>query len=321
MKVRFWGVRGSYPVPGAATNRYGGNTSCVQICPGDGTVLIIDAGTGIRKLGQRLMRGPLGSGEGECHLLVSHTHWDHIQGLPFFAPLYEAGNRINLYGRQREIHLKTIFSSQTDEPYFPVSLDEVAADVCCVELIAGAFFNLGDTTVRCALLNHPGLAIGYRMESGGRSVAYISDTSPFDQILFREGRLSGPPTGPPTPEEAAELQRIRRGVIGLCKGCDLVIYDTMFTMEEYTERPHWGHSSSHHAVELVEEARARALALYHHAPDRSDDHLDRMVSQIQTTTSLQLLAAAEGQELVLTDDGVEQVRLADFSGTCSGETT
>ncbi len=319
MKVRFWGVRGSYPVPGEATNRYGGNTSCVQVCPGDGTVLIIDAGTGIRKLGQRLMQGPQGRGEGECHLLVSHTHWDHIQGLPFFAPLYEAGNRVTIYGRQREIHLSTIFSSQTDEPYFPVSLDEVAAEVRYVELIEGAFFDLGGTSVSCSLLNHPGLAIGYRMESAGRSVAYVSDTAPFDQILFEEGTISRPPTGPLSDDETARLRRIRDGIIKLCRGCDLVIYDTMFTTDEYNERPHWGHSASEHAVDLAQQAGARALALFHHSPDRSDDDLDQIQSQVQATTELQVFAAAEGKELSLTDEGVELAPMTGFSGACSGE--
>ena len=319
MKVRFWGVRGSYPVPGKSTNRYGGNTSCVQVCPGDGTVLIVDAGTGLRKLGQRLMQGALGHGHGECHLLVSHTHWDHIQGLPFFAPLYEEGNRVNIYGRQREIHLKTIFSSQTDEPYFPVSLDEVAAEVSYVELIEGAFFELGDTSVSCSLLNHPGLAIGYRMEAKGRSVAYISDTAPFDQILHQEGSISRPPTGPLSGDEIATLQTIRDGIVKLCSGCDLVIYDTMFTLEEYNERLHWGHSSSGHAVALAEDAGARALALFHHAPDRTDDDIDRLVAQVQSTTTIQLIAAAEGTELSLTEEGVTLATLTEFSGECSGE--
>ena len=319
MKVRFWGVRGSYPVPGEATNRYGGNTSCVQVCPGDGTVLIVDAGTGLRKLGQRLMQGALGRGQGECHLLVSHTHWDHIQGLPFFAPLYEAGNRVKIYGRQREIQLKTIFSSQTDEPYFPVSLEDVAAEVSYVELIEGAFFELGNTSVSCILLNHPGLAIGYRMDARGRSVAYISDTAPFDQILHKEGSISRPPTGPLTGEEAAKLQRVHDGIVKLCRGCDLVIYDTMFTLEEYNERPHWGHSSSEHAVALAEEAGVRALALFHHAPDRTDDDIDQLLQQVQSTTSMQLIAAAEGTELSLTDEGVVLAPLSEFSGACSGE--
>ena len=318
MKVRFWGVRGSYPVPGEATNRYGGNTSCVQICPGDGSILIVDAGTGIRKLGQRLMQGPMGRGEGECHLLVSHTHWDHIQGLPFFAPLYEAGNRVTIYGRQQEVHLKTIFSSQTDDPYFPVSLEEVAAEVDYVELIEGASFALGNTFVSCTLLNHPGLAIGYRMDAGGKSVAYISDTAPFDRILHKEGSMSRPPTGPLSEEDTAGLGGIRDGIARLCKGCDLVVYDTMFTLEEYNERPHWGHSASQHAVELAEEAGVRALALFHHAPDRSDDDIDEMVRQVQSTTTMKIIAAAEGADLTLTKEGVVQTEMTDFSGLCSG---
>ena len=316
MKVRFWGVRGSYPVPGATTNRYGGNTSCVQVCPGDGTIIIIDAGTGIRKLGQQLMHGALGQGQGVCHLLISHTHWDHIQGLPFFAPLYEAGNQINIYGRQRKIHLKTIFSSQTDEPYFPVSLEEVAAEVNYVELIEGACFDVGNTGVRCTLLNHPGLAIGYRLEAGGRAVAYVSDTAPFDQILFKVGDVAGPPGGPPPAQDLARLGQIRAGVLELCRDCDLVVYDTMFTLDEYRQRPHWGHSASKHALELVQEAGARALALFHHAPDQADDDIDGILERVRSETSLSVFAAAEGTELTLTDGDIEQQVGQDIS--CGG---
>src|SRR6478672_8782964 len=138
MKVRFWGVRGSFPVPGADTNRYGGNTSCVEVRPDGGPPIIIDAGTGLRKLGREMMAGDFGKGEGVAHVLVSHTHWDHIQGLPFFAPIYQKGNRFHVYARHRDdTHLRAVFASQSDTPYFPVPFDQVQADVSFRELVEG----------------------------------------------------------------------------------------------------------------------------------------------------------------------------------------
>src|SRR6516162_6402320 len=126
MRVRFWGVRGSLPVPGAKTERYGGNTSCVEVRSAAGTRIVVDAGTGIRKLGKELMQGEGGEpGKANVHLLISHTHWDHIQGLPFFSPLYQRGNNLHVYARKRDdLHLRAVFASQTEDPYFPILFDE-----------------------------------------------------------------------------------------------------------------------------------------------------------------------------------------------------
>lgn len=305
MKVRFWGVRGSYPVPGRFTNRYGGNTACVEVCPDDGTVIIIDAGTGIRRLGQRLMEGPLGRGEGNCHLLISHTHWDHIQGLPFFAPLYVAGNQITIYGLQRQMRLEEIFAGQTGEPYFPVSKEDVAAEVTFAELVEGTFFRLGQAEVGCTKLNHPGLSLGYRVEADGYAMAYISDTAPFDKILFKEGQIARPSDGPPSPADTARLRALQQSVVSLCSGCQLVVYDTMFLLQEYYNAPHWGHSAPEHAVSVAEEARAAAVALFHHGPDRDDEALDRIVGQVQATTELKIIGAAEGAQVSLAGGGFE----------------
>src|ERR1700761_5442804 len=129
MKVRFWGVRGSIPVPGRATNRYGGNTSCVEVRPRGGAPIIIDAGTGLRRLGKGAVGGASGAGRGEASTLISHTHWDHVQGLPFFSPLYRAGNQIQIFARERDTHLEAVFSQQHGQPYFPVPLSAMQADM------------------------------------------------------------------------------------------------------------------------------------------------------------------------------------------------
>lgn len=309
MRVRFWGVRGSYPVPGSSTNLYGGNTACVQVCTDDGSTLIIDAGTGIRKLGQELMSGPLGQGQGSAHLLISHTHWDHIQGIPFFAPLYVKGNKISFYARQRDAHLRTIFSSQTEDPYFPVNLDEVAADVSYCELVEGSQFSVGAVKVSCARLNHPFIAIGYRLDADGASLAYVSDTAPFDSIVFGQQFIPVRPNldQPLKEEDARQLREMRQGVVELCRGCDLVIYDTMFRMDEYLERPHWGHSSPEHAIELLEEAGAACLALFHYAPDRDDHQVAQDEQEIQERTGIEVVASAEGMILEV-GGGVRRVK-------------
>jgi phosphoribosyl 1,2-cyclic phosphodiesterase len=308
MKVRFWGVRGSFPVPGPDTNRYGGNTSCVAVRVEDGgPYIIIDAGTGIRKLGKEMMTGEFGAGQGTAHILVSHTHWDHIQGLPFFAPVYQKGNKFFVYARQRDdTHLRAVFASQTDSPYFPVPFENVQADVAFRELVEGARFEIGPVKVSCTRLNHPWIAIAYRLEHEGRAVCYVTDTAPFKDILIEQEYIRQPPQPgePLKPEDAAKLAAMRDGVVKLCEGADLVIYDTQFTPEEYRLRPHWGHSCPEDAIEIARAAGAKSLCLFHHDPLRTDDQIDAMLAQHQRTTrGLDLLAASEGLEITLGTGG------------------
>jgi phosphoribosyl 1,2-cyclic phosphodiesterase len=306
VKVRFWGVRGSYPVPGPETNRYGGNTSCVEVRAGDdGPRIIIDAGTGLRRLGKEMMHGEFAAGEGTAHLLVSHTHWDHIQGLPFFSPMYTKGNKFFLYARQRDdTHLRAVFASQTDSHYFPVPFDKVQADVAFRELVEGARFEIGPVKVSCARLNHPYVAIGYRLDFGGHSVAYVTDTAPFTDILIENEFIATPPKpgDPLKPDDAAKLKAMRDGVVRLCEGADLVIYDTQFTPEEYRSKPHWGHSCPEDAIEIARSAGAKTVVLFHHAPERTDDQIDALLEHHRKNTpDLQLVAAAEGMELTLSN--------------------
>ncbi|HEY3357367.1 MAG TPA: MBL fold metallo-hydrolase [Polyangia bacterium] len=301
MKVKFWGVRGSIPVPGKQTNRYGGNTSCVEVQAEDGPRIIIDAGTGVRRLGKELMHEEFGRGEGVAHLLISHTHWDHIQGMPFFAPLYQSGNRFYVYARQRDdVHLRAVFQSQTEDPYFPVPFDAVKADVAFRELIEGARFEIGPVKVSCTRLNHPWIAIAYRLDYNGASVCYVTDTAPFRDVLLENEFIAEPPRlgAPLAPATAAKLRKMQESLVRLCEGADLVIYDTMFTPEEYARQPHWGHSCPDDAIEICRAAGARSLALYHHAPERGDDEVDAIVSQYRKQAGrLDVWAAAEGREI------------------------
>jgi phosphoribosyl 1,2-cyclic phosphodiesterase len=304
MRVRFLGVRGSLPVPGPRTERYGGNTSCVEVITGAGTRIVIDAGTGIRRLGKELTGPEMeAAGTGETHILVSHTHWDHIQGLPFFAPLYRPGNRVVVYaGHRNSDHLRSILASPTDAPYFPVPSNQVRAEVLFRELPEGARFEIHDARVQCTRLNHPYVATAYAVVADGARVAYVSDTAPFADILFGEEFVAKPPVMDLPLASREALRAMRGSVVALCEGADLVIYDTMFTPEDYQLLPHFGHSRPSDAIEVSAEAGARALALYHHAPERSDDEIDLMLAEARTVAAgqgLGVIAAYEGLDLPL----------------------
>ncbi len=308
MKVRFWGVRGSIPVPGPQTNRYGGNTSCVEVRPKHGPQTIIDAGTGIRRLGKEMMQSAFGEGKGAAHLLISHTHWDHIQGMPFFAPLYQGGNKFFVYARQRDdTHLRAVFASQTEDPYFPVPFNAVKADVAFRELVEGARFEIGDVKVSCTRLNHPWIAIAYRLDCDGASVVYCTDTAPFTDILLEHEFIKSPPRiGDPLPPAHSEkLKEMRAHLVDMCQGADFLIYDTQFTPEEYKQRPHWGHSTPADAIEIALAAKVKTLALFHHDPQRTDDAQDKILESVRKDLSgsgLEVIAAAEHQEVRLGDD-------------------
>ncbi|HSJ55794.1 MAG TPA: MBL fold metallo-hydrolase [Anaerolineae bacterium] len=248
MKVKFWGVRGSVPVPGPTTVQVGGNTPCVEVTTVDREVLILDAGTGIRLLGldlaERRMERLV------AVLLFSHTHWDHIQGLPFFRPARSSANRLVILGPRRlGKTLEQILAGQMVDAYLPFTFEELGADLIIKEVHNEEPLVVGNhTTVMPRRLLHPGGAFGYRIGCQGKSVAYASDTSHPDQGLDPN-------------------------VVELARGADLLIHDSHFTPEEKLEHPGWGHSSWREAVEVAIQAGARRLALFHHDPGRTDHQL------------------------------------------------
>jgi phosphoribosyl 1,2-cyclic phosphodiesterase len=309
MRVRFWGVRGSIPVPGRTTSRYGGNTSCVEVRPRGAAPIIIDAGTGLRRLGKALMEDAFGDGRGEASILISHTHWDHVQGLPFFSPLYRAGNRIQIFARQRDTHLEAVFSQQQGAPYFPVPLSAMQAEMSFHALTEGARFELGRATITSTRLNHPWTALAYRIDVDRAAVVYCSDTAPFTDLLLGREFMVHPPAldRPLPPDVATELARMRAAVVALAADADLLIYDTHFTYDEYRLRPHWGHSHPDDALAIARDARVRRLCLFHHAPLRSDDDNDAILASCRGVAAaagdpFEVLSAYEGLELALGDE-------------------
>lgn len=308
MKVRFWGVRGSIPVPGRTTSRYGGNTSCVEIRPSGEPPIIIDAGTGLRRLGKALMEERFGDGRGKASILISHTHWDHVQGLPFFSPLYRAGNQIEIFARRRDTRLEAVFSQQHGAPYFPVPMSAMQADMSFHALTEGARFELGRAKITSTRLNHPWTALAYRIDVDRAAVVYCSDTAPFTDLLLGQEFVGKPPAldEPLPPDIAAELARLRAGVVALASGADLLIYDTQFTYDEYRLRPHWGHSHPDDAVAVARDARVKQLCLFHHAPLRSDDDNDAILAKYRGVVAhagdtFGVISAYEGLELALGD--------------------
>ena len=283
--LRFWGTRGSIPTPGPGTIRYGGNTACVSVTAG-GRLVILDAGSGLRPLGHELMLRR--DGALRADVLISHTHWDHIQGLPFFKPLSARGNEFCIYGaNQNGVRLEEILRRQMDPMVFPVPLTAVAARVEVCKIDAGEF-SVGGFEVAAYRLRHPGTTLGYRLTpaGGGGTVAYITDNE--------LGEGGDYPVGPGW----------RAGLVRFLRDVDTVIHDAMYSEQIIQSRRGWGHSTPRQAVELAAEAGCRRLVLFHHEPEHDDDALDRLLADTReharrVATGLEVIAAAEGSELTV----------------------
>jgi diguanylate cyclase (GGDEF)-like protein len=283
MLVRFWGTRGSIPAPGPSTARYGGNTSCVELQIGDGSVIILDCGTGVRELGLKLLKSQ--STFERIYLLIGHTHWDHIQGFPFFTPAFLPKSELNIFapaGFQRS--LEDSLSGQMQYSYFPVKLQDLSSRIHFTELEEG-FFRLGDVLVETQYLNHTAPTIAYRISSGGATVAYVTDHEPF-------WNSPGPVFHHPGDQRHIEFLR----------DADLVIHDAQYTEEEYRTKRGWGHSTVDYATDIAVAAGARRLALFHHDPTHHDDKVAELEEYgrrraAAANSPLEVFAAAEGLEL------------------------
>src|SRR6266542_4493463 len=260
-RIRLWGVRGSIPVPGKSTVRYGGNTSCVEV-RADGEIIILDAGTGIRLLGLALDK-EFGPRSMKLTLLISHTHWDHIQGLPFFSPAYNQKNVIRVLGYEgARAGLATILAGQMETPFFPVSLRELPSHLA-IEELKEMEFQIGNIEVRSKFANHPGICAGYRLLTSSGSVAYFPDNEPYEQLKLQLASRDG--IGEDEARDFATAERTK--MVEFIQGCDLAILDTQYTDEEYAQHIGWGHSSLSSVVSLGLDANVRKLLLSPPAPN------------------------------------------------------
>jgi len=300
MRISFWGVRGSYPVPGPNTVRYGGHTSCIEARSDGGGCLIVDAGTGLRGLGHKLAEAQ-GARPCHYHIILSHVHWDHIQGLPFFEPAYLEGTRISIYAlRAAADELQQVIGGITRHEFFPVNLEAVPADFEFHEVEPGVELQAGDFTLMPVALNHPFGAVGYRVFADGTSFAYISDTAPFSDMLHKKHFLAGPES--PSADDKAQLVDMEQALRKTLHGTDTVIYDTHFLPEEYEVFPHYGHSTPDHAVAMCQGNAVRQLALFHHAPGHTDAIMDKIAATYSDRGSkvgLVVVVAQEGMTLTI----------------------
>ncbi|HEY8716235.1 MAG TPA: MBL fold metallo-hydrolase [Candidatus Acidoferrum sp.] len=280
-KLSFWGVRGSTPTVDPGTWRYGGNTPCLELLTPDGIQIILDCGTGLRVLGSRCA-APNGSKAQETHILVTHYHWDHIQGIPFFAPLYAENNHFHFYSFRSKFlgreSLKQVFETQMALPYFPVNMSAMNAKRKFQEVAGGDSFHIGENKVTARWLNHPQGCLGYRIETSAGTVVYATDNEPGDAKLDKSLRE-------------------------LATGADIFINDAQFTPEQLaTTKKGWGHSSWKEGVQIAREANASTLVLFHHDPDSSDRVVDNILREAREEFD-SVFAASEGMVVALGGPG------------------
>ena len=288
LRLQFWGTRGSVPSPGPRTVRYGGNTPCVELRTSDDWLVILDAGTGIRELGRSLMDRANGANVAG-DIFVTHAHWDHIQGLPFFAPIFQRGNHFTIWGsKSMETSIDRVVRDQMSPVVFPVTFEQLDAVIDFRELAEEECQGRG-YTVRAMQVRHPGGALGYRFTDGngdGRALVYISDNELDGGVRYDV------PAG------------WRDDLVRFAKGARVLVHDTMYTAEEYVQHRGWGHSTYDDALELALDAEVETLVLFHHKPERTDDEVDRCVERLRGEIArrgrrLEIVAAAEGLSLTV----------------------
>jgi phosphoribosyl 1,2-cyclic phosphodiesterase len=277
--LQYWGVRGTLPVSGAEVLRYGGDTSCVTLQFSGGNVFIFDAGTGIKRLSNHLLS--TGQSRIDAKILLSHPHWDHINALPFFAPLYQPGNAFEIMGGTHgEVTMEKLVSAQMDGVFFPIKVREFAAHVSYRELKEEAF-SVDDIRVETMLLSHPGYCLGYKVSYGGRAICYVTDNELFPRST------------------SFYNDSYRRRLVAFIQGADVLITDTTYTDDEYRSRIGWGHSPVSEVVEVARLAGVKQLHLFHHDPDQDDAAIDAKLASarellVQADSAVQCVAPAAG---------------------------
>lgn len=271
MKIKFWGVRGSIPSPGPATVKYGGNTTCIEVRSDAGELIILDAGTGIFPLSQSLFSEfPL-----TAHIFNTHTHWDHIQGLPFFIPFFVPGNTVKIYGARDPVSQKgisEILTAQLQYRFFPIREAELKAEIEYFSLMEGEKIMIGDATITPVLMNHPVTNFGYRVDCNGKSVFFTGDHEPLRNIYTVDDA-----------EDYAEYQGImdqkNRSMMDVIRGVDVMIADTSYTPDEYMQKIGWGHGTFDTSIQMAKDAEVKQLYCTHHEPTRSDGALEAVFAE------------------------------------------
>jgi phosphoribosyl 1,2-cyclic phosphodiesterase len=296
-RIKFWGTRGSIPVPGAETLRYGGNTTCAEL-RADGEIMVLDAGSGIRALGVALDREfqerPI-----KLSLLITHAHWDHIQGFPFFKPAYDSKNEIRVFGfNGAGATFREIMTEPMKAPFFPITMRALSARMD-INKLSEMKFSLGKLDIHAAFVNHPGVCAGYRICTSSGSVAFLPDHEPYEFFLHtgRGKELS--------PEQAREVAMDQQaGLVRFLRGSDILILDSQYTDQEYEMHIGWGHGSISSAVALALEAQVQKLLLFHHDPGHDDQMVDTMVRSarelvMKSGGHLEVEGAQQGSEILL----------------------
>ena len=296
-RLRLWGTRGSIAVPGRETLRYGGNTTCVEL-RADGELIVLDAGSGIRPLGvalkQEFQERPV-----NLSLLITHAHWDHIQGFPFFKPAYDPKNEIRLLGFDGAgATFREIMTEPMRSPFFPITMRELSAKMEITKLTEMKF-SLGKVDVRAAFVNHPGVCAGYRLFTSTGSIAFLPDHEPYEFFLHA---ARGQPLTPEQAKEIATNEHAR--LVQFLRGSDILVLDSQYTDKEYKNHIGWGHGSISSAVSLALEAEVRTLLLFHHDPSHDDNMVDTMVESAcelvaKSGRPLQVAGAQQGSEILL----------------------
>ncbi|QBE65022.1 MBL fold metallo-hydrolase [Pseudoduganella lutea] len=297
MKFKFWGVRGSIPSPGPRTVRYGGNTTCIEVRSDDGTLIVLDGGTGLFCLAQALVAAP--QRPIEANIFITHSHWDHIHGLPFFTPLFIAGSRVRLHGvtdPDTGNGIGHVMGVQFQNSYFPVGEAQMAATIEYRTLAIGEAVPVGDAVVRNVVMGHPVTDLGYRIDCNGRSIFFTGDHEP----LFN-------PHDEGQPEHAAfahQMAQRNAAIDALAHGVDALIADCSYTREEYPAKIGWGHGTFDSALALAVRTGAKALYCTHHEPTRSDDELEAVFADVMARHAplpggLRVVLAWEGLEVEL----------------------
>ena len=305
MKVKFWGVRGSIPCPGRQTAKYGGNTACIELrFMGSERCIIIDAGSGLRELGNFMMAHDLPKGPIKTSIYLSHTHWDHIMGFPFFTPIYLPSTSLQVFGpvNHEADTLESIVGGQMTYRYFPVREAELAASISYVNLKEGRF-DLGDGIILTTkYLNHPILCLGYRFECQGKVFCTAFDTETYKNLFCSD--LNDPSYDEAMHTEGEFVALEQNAVLErFVSGADLLVYDAQYTKQEYeSSKLGWGHTSMEEAIVVAKRNSVKRMALFHHDPMRTDDQLDDLAKsycQPGDDDGPEIFFAQEGLEIVL----------------------